>query len=317
MYAASLADIRAAQHRIRPYAHRTPILTSRTLDDLSGRQLFFKCELFQRVGAFKFRGALNAVLQLDDTRAARGVVTHSSGNHAQALALAARIRNIPAHVVIPGGAPRVKRLAVEGYGAIIYTCEPSQRAREQVAERVAAETGATLIPSYDHPDIIAGQGTIGLELLAEIADLDAIITPVGGGGLLSGVTLAAKALKSDIRIFAGEPEEADDAARSKRAGRLIPQPGTQTVADGLRTSLGQLTWPVLRDQVEGVYTVSEEAIVAAMRLVWERQKILVEPSAAVPVAAVLGDSFKRLEGIQKVGVVLSGGNVDLDHLPWR
>ena len=315
-YAVTLADVVAARGRIRPHAHRTPVVTSRTLDRRAGRSIFCKCELFQRVGAFKFRGALNAVMKLDEERAARGVVTHSSGNHAQALALAARLRGIVAHIVMPENAPRVKREAVAGYGATIYPCAPTQAAREREAERVCRLTGGTLIPPYDHPDIIAGQGTLAVELLEEVPDLDAIVTPVGGGGMLSGTALAAAELRPGVRVFGAEPEEADDAARSKRAGRLIPQAGTTTVADGLRTSLGGHTWPVVRDKVEAIVTVSEVEIVAAMRLVWERMKLVVEPSGAVPVAAVLSARFRELEGLGRVGVVLSGGNVDLDCLPW-
>jgi threonine dehydratase/serine racemase len=315
-YAADLAAIRAAAGRIAGIAHVTPAATCATLDRMAGRSLFFKCEHLQKVGAFKFRGACNAVRRLPDAVAARGVVTHSSGNHAQALALAAKLRGIPAHIVMPSNASPVKRRAVEGYGARVVACEPNLPARETTAAAVLAETGATLIPPYNHPDVIAGQGTTALELLEQAPGLDAIVAPVGGGGLLSGVTLATKGINPAIRIFAAEPKGADDAARSKAAGVLIPQTAPRTVADGLLTSLGDLTWPVLRDLVERVVTVSEEEIVAAMRLAWERAKLLIEPSAAVAVAAVLSDEFRALEGIQRVGVVLSGGNVNLDALPW-
>jgi threonine dehydratase len=270
----------------------------------------------QKAGAFKFRGACNAIARLDNDSAAGGVVTHSSGNHAQALALAARMRGIAAHVVMPTSASPVKRRAVLGYGASVIDCEPTLAAREQTAERVLAETGGTLIPPYDHPDVIAGQGTAALELLEDVADLDAIIAPVGGGGLVSGTCAAAKGLSSDIAVFAAEPQGADDAWRSKMAGRLIPQTGPNTIADGLLTSLGELTWPYVRDQVEEVLTVSEEEIVAAMRLAWERAKLLIEPSAAVPLAAVLSDSFHQREGLTKIGIILSGGNVNLDKLRW-
>ena len=315
-FAVDLADIRAAAARIEGLAHRTPVMTCATLDRLAGRELFFKCEHLQKVGAFKFRGACNAVRRLSDEAAARGVVTHSSGNHAQALALAARMRGIPAHIVMPSNASPVKRRAVEEYGARVIPCEPTLQARETTAAAVLAETGATLIPPYDHPDVIAGQGTVALELLDQVAGLDALVAPVGGGGLLAGVTLAATALDPAIRVFAAEPAGADDAARSKAAGKLIPQTGPRTIADGLLTSLGELTWPVLRDRVERVVTVSEEEIVSAMRLAWERAKLLIEPSAAVAVAAVLSEEFQRLEGLRRVGVVLSGGNVNLDQLPW-
>jgi len=315
-FAVSLADVRSAAERIAPHVHRTPVMTCATLDRLAGRRLFFKCEHFQRAGAFKFRGATNAVLCLPQAIAVRGVVTHSSGNHAQALALAARRRGIPAHIVMPATAQPVKRRAVEEYGGRVVVCEPTLAAREATAAAVQADTGATLIHPYDHPDVIAGQGTAALELLEQVPDLDAILTPVGGGGLLSGVCIAAKGGKPALRIFAGEPAGADDAARSLAAGRLIPQAGPQTIADGLLTSLGELTWPIVRHHVERIITVSEEDIVRAMRLAWERAKLLIEPSSAVAVAAVLTETFKGLSGLERVGVILCGGNVNLDRLPW-
>lgn len=315
-FAASLDTVREAAGRIAPHAHRTPVQTCATLDRLAGLRLFFKCEHLQKVGAFKFRGACNAVFHLPPEAASRGVVTHSSGNHAQALALAARLRGIPAHIVMPNNAPAVKRQAVEGYGGQVVPCEPTQAAREETAAAVQARTGATLIHPYDNADVIAGQGTVALELLEQIADLDAIVTPVGGGGLLSGTSIAAKALKPTIRVIAAEPAGADDAARSLAAGRIIPQTGPRTIADGLLTSLGELTWPIIQAHVERIITVSEEEIVRAMRLTWERAKLLIEPSAAVAVAVVLGDEFRALKGISRVGVVLSGGNVNLDRLPW-
>jgi threonine dehydratase/serine racemase len=246
----------------------------------------------------------------------RGVVTHSSGNHAQALALAAAIRGIEAYVVMPNNAPTVKRRAVEGYGGRVFLCEPSLVAREAKADEVIAKTGATLIPPYDHPNTIAGQGTVALELLEQIQSLDAIIAPIGGGGLVGGVTIAAKALDPGIRVFAAEPLGADDAARSKATGRLIPQTNPDTIADGLLTSLGRHTWPIVRDHVENVITVTDDETVAAMRLVWERMKMIIEPSAAVAVAAALSDLFQSLSGISRVGVVLSGGNVDLHKRFW-
>jgi len=315
-YAANLDDVRAAAERIRGIAHRTPVATCATLDRLAGRKLFFKCEHLQKAGAFKFRGACNAIARLGDEAAARGVVTHSSGNHAQALALAARMRGIAAHVVMPTTASPVKRRAVLGYGARVIDCEPTLAAREQTAERVLAETGGTLIPPYDHADVIAGQGTAALELLEEIPDLDAVFAPVGGGGLISGACAAAKGLSSGITVFAAEPQGADDAWRSKSAGELIPQTDPNTIADGLLTSLGELTWPYIRDQVEEVLTVGEEEIIAAIRLAWERAKLLIEPSAAVPLAAVLSDTFRQREGWARIGIILSGGNVNLDKLPW-
>jgi threonine dehydratase len=315
-YAADLRAIRAAADRLAGLAHRTPVTTCATLDRRAGRALFFKCEHLQKAGAFKFRGAAHAVGRLPPEVAARGVVTHSSGNHAGALALAARLRGIPAHVVMPDNASPVKRRAVEEYGGRVIACAATLAAREETAAAVLAETGGTLIPPYDHPDVIAGQGTVALELLDQAPGLDAVVAPVGGGGLLAGVTLAAQELNPAVRVFAAEPAGADDAARSKAAGRLIPQTAPQTLADGLRTSLGELTWPVLRDRVERVVTVDEAAIVAALRLAWERAKLLIEPSAAVALAAVLSDEFRALDGLRRVGVVLSGGNVNLDELPW-
>jgi threonine dehydratase/serine racemase len=256
------------------------------------------------------------VRHLGDEVAARGVVTHSSGNHAQALALAARVRGIPAHVVMPRTASPVKKAAVVGYGGRVVECEPTLADRERVAAEIVAETGGTLIPPFDHPDVIAGQGTAALELLADVPDLDAIVAPVGGGGLLSGVCVASAGVNANVRVFGAEPLGADDAARSKAAGEWLPQTSPKTIADGLMTSLGRLTWPIIRDRVEAVHTVTEAEIVAAMRLVWERVKLVVEPSGAVGVAVVLGEAFRELKGIRKVGVVLSGGNVSLDRMYW-
>ncbi|MEY3141771.1 MAG: hypothetical protein RLY21_264, partial [Planctomycetota bacterium] len=245
-YATDLAAIRAAQRRIDPFIRRTPVLTSATLDAMSGRQLWFKCELFQRTGSFKFRGATNAVQMLSGEQATRGVVTHSSGNHAQALALAARMRGIPAHVVMPSNSAEIKKAAVRGYGGHIVECEPTLEARESTAARVIAETGGAMVPPFNHPDVIAGQGTIALELLDECPQLDAIVVPLGGGGLISGIALAAKALKPSIRIVGAEPDLAGDAAASKRTGRIEPPMKPVTIADGLRTALGPLTFPVVR-----------------------------------------------------------------------
>ena len=315
-YAADIEAVRAAAERIAPHAHRTPVVTCATLDERAERALFFKCEPFQKTGSFKFRGACNAVMSLTDEQASRGVVTHSSGNHAQALALAARLRGIPAHIVMPETALVSKRRAVEGYGGTVYPCPPIEAARERTAAEIEERTGSLLIPPCNHPDIIAGQGTALLELLEEVPDLDAVIAPVGGGGLMSGTSIAARALEPGIRIFAAEPAGADDAARSLAAGELIPQTGPRTICDGLLTSLGELTWPIFRDHVEAVITVTDDEIIAAMRLTWERAKLLVEPSAAVGVAAVLSETFRALEGLGRVGVILSGGNADLDHLPW-
>src|SRR5436190_15728670 len=317
VYAVDLADIQEARQRLHGRAHRTPIATCSTLDRLAGRALFFKCEHLQKAGAFKFRGACNAVGKLPETLAPRGVVTHSSGNHAQALALAAKMRGIPAHVVMPSNASPVKRRAVEEYGGRVVECEPTLEARERTAADVLAETGATLIPPYNHPDVIAGQGTVALELLEQVPGLEAVIAPVGGGGLVAGISVALREAAPSVRMFAAEPAGADDAARSKAAGTLIPQTGPRTIADGLLTSLGDLTWPLVRDHVEDVVTVAEDEIVAAMRLAWERAKLLIEPSAAVPLAAVLSGTFRQREGLRRVGIVLSGGNVNLDSLPWK
>jgi threonine dehydratase len=311
-----LDAIREARDRIAPYAHKTPVLTSNTLNRLAGRKLFFKCESFQRVGAFKFRGACNAVMKLDPDVARRGVVTHSSGNHAQAVARAARLRGIPAHIVMPTTALEVKRAAVLGYGAEVVPCEPTQASRESTARSVAKETGATMIPPYDHADVIAGQGTVALELLEQVPELEAIVVPIGGGGLISGIAIAAKALQPEIRMFGAEPSGADDAARSKASGKLVPQTDPNTIADGLRTSLGEHTWPVVRDLVDRIITVTDEEIIKAMRLSFERLKIVVEPSGAVGVAAVLADVFRSMPGLGRVGVVITGGNVDLASLPF-
>jgi len=316
IYAADLDTVRAAATRIAGFVHRTPVMTSETLDRLAGRHIVFKCENLQKTGAFKYRGATNAVQKLSDTAAAKGVVTHSSGNHAQALALAARVRGIPAFVVMPSNAPQVKKAAVEGYGGIITLCEPTLEARERTAAAVVARTGGTLIPPFDHPDVIAGQGTAALELLDDVPDLDAVVSPVGGGGLLSGFCVASRGVNPSIRVFGAEPLGADDAARSKAGGVRVPQTAPNTIADGLLTSLGELTWPIIRDQVERVLTVTEDQIRAAMRLVWERMKLVIEPSAAVGVAVVLSGEFRALAEIRKVGVVLCGGNVSLDKLYW-
>jgi threonine dehydratase len=307
-----LSMVRDAAARIHGFVHRTPVMTCSTLDRLAGRSLVFKCENLQKIGAFKYRGANNAVRKLTDAEAAKGVVTHSSGNHAQALALAARVRGIPAYIVMPRTAPLVKKAAVEGYGGLVTLCEPTLAARESAAAEIVARTGGTLIPPFDHEDVIAGQGTAVLELLEEIPALDAIITPVGGGGLLSGCAIAAHGLNPAIRVFGAEPLGADDAARSKAAGRFIPQTAPSTIADGLLTSLGVLTWPIIRDSVERIITVTDDQIRAAMRLIWERMKLIVEPSGAVALAAVLTDEFRAIPGLNRVGIVFSGGNVNLD-----
>jgi threonine dehydratase len=313
-FAPTLPDVRAAAARIHPYALRTPVLTCDALNRLCDAQLFFKCENFQKVGAFKFRGACNAVFSLDEAEAAAGVATHSSGNHAQALALAARLRGIPAYVVMPEGAPRVKLEAVAGYGAKIIPCRPTLASREEGLREVVARTGAAFIHPYDDLRVIAGQGTVALELLADVPDLDLVTAPVGGGGLLSGTALVVSALTRDCSVVAAEPAGAADAARSLRAGKIVPSVDPVTIADGLLTSLGELTFPIIQRLVRDIVTVSEEAIVTAMRLLFERMKIVVEPSAAVPLGALLTrrDCFPG----RRFGVILTGGNVDLDRLPW-
>lgn len=307
-----LSAIRAAHERIRPYVHRTPVLTSSAIDALSGVNVHFKCENFQKVGAFKFRGACNAVFSLSDDEAKRGVVTHSSGNHAAALALAARLRSIPAYIVMPSNAPPNKKAAVEGYGGRITFCEPTQAARESTCAEIMRSTGATLVHPYDDARVIAGQGTAALELLEEVPELDAVLTPVGGGGLLSGTLIAVKELRPKTRVIAAEPALADDAAASLREGRVVPARTTLTVADGLRTSLGQLTFPIIRELVETIALVEESEIVAAQRLIMERMKIVVEPSSAVPLAALLNRPLNLLGA--RVGIILSGGNADLSRL---
>jgi len=316
-YAADLTSIQDAAKRIAGSAHITPVLTCSSLDRMAGRRLFFKCENLQKMGAFKYRGALNAIHQLTDAEAERGVVTHSSGNFAQALALAARSRGIPAYIVMPSNSPAVKQRAVAGYGGQITLCEPNLEARTTQASRIERETGATLVHPYDHPHVIAGQGTAGLELMEQVPQLDSIVVPLGGGGLLSGIALAAQELRPGLPVYGAEPEGADDAYRSRQAGRLIPQTGPNTIADGLLTSLGDWTWPVVRDVVADVFTVSDIQIEESMRLIWERMKLVVEPSAAVPLAVVLSDPFREQTAHQDIGILLSGGNVDLEKLPWR
>ena len=313
--AIDVATIRAAHERIRPHILRTPVLSSAALDAAVGAQLFFKCENLQRVAAFKARGACNAVLSLSAAEARQGVLTHSSGNHGAALAWAARSRGIPAWIVMPSNAAKVKLDAVRGFGGTIRFCEPTVAAREAACAAVEAETKATLVHPYNDWSVIAGQGTAALELLEDEPELDAVITPVGGGGLLSGTAIAAKGLRPSIKVYGAEPAGADDAYRSLRAGHIIPQTDPHTIADGLRSSLGEKTFAVLSSRVDRVETASEEAIVRAMRLLWDKLKMIVEPSSAVPLAMLL----ERKISLDKlrVGVILSGGNVDLDRLPWQ
>lgn len=308
------ADVREAAERIKAFAHRTPVLTCSSLDAMVGASLFFKCENFQKVGAFKFRGACNAVLSLRDEEARRGVATHSSGNHAAALSLAARLRGIQAHVVMPRTSRAVKQAAVAGYGGRIVLCEPTLEAREATLAAVVAKTGATVIHPYNDPRVIAGQGTAALELLEDVPGLDVVITPVGGGGLLSGTAISVTALSPATRVVAAEPKGADDAFRSMKEGRIVPSIDPKTVCDGLLTSLGTLTFAIIRKLVQRIVTVSDASTIAAMRHIWERMKIVVEPSAAVTLGALLEGTLP-VSGL-RVGVILSGGNVDLSALPW-
>ncbi len=306
------ADVDAAAARIAGHVHRTPVLTSASLDAACGAEVFLKCENLQRVGAFKIRGATNAVLSLDDATAAGGVAAHSSGNHGQALALAARERGVPAHVVMPSTAPAVKRAAVAGYGATIVDCGPSLAARQAAVAEVLTATGATEIHPYDDDRVIAGQGTACLELLQEVEDLDVVVAPVGGGGLISGTALAVAGHSPSTVVVGAEPAGADDAHRSLTSGTLVPCTSPETIADGLRASLSDRTFAVIRASVTEIVTVEESAIISAMRFMWERTKLVVEPSAAVAVGALLGGGVPG----GRVGVILSGGNADIDHLPW-
>lgn len=310
----NLVSIETAGERIKDYIHRTPILTSSALDRLAGCQIYFKCENFQKVGAFKARGAANAVLKLSPDQKKNGVATHSSGNHAAALASAAAQAGIPAYIVMPSNAPAIKKAAVKGYGGQIIECEPNLPARENALAEVVEQTQATFIHPYQHLDVIEGQATCALEILSEQPDLHAIITPVGGGGLLAGTALTFHYRSPATKVYAGEPLGADDAFRSIKSGKLQPVGIPHTIADGLLTSLGEINFTIIQQHVEDIFTVTEEEIIYAMRLIYERMKIVIEASSAVPLAAVLAN--KEVFKNKKVGVVLSGGNVDLKHLPF-
>src|SRR5438876_3719541 len=307
--------IRAAHERIRAYIHRTPVITSERMNETNGASLFFKCENFQKIGAFKARGATNAVFTLDEATAKRGVATYSSGNHGAAVARAAKLRKIPAHIVMPSNSAKVKIRAVEGYGAHIVFCEPTEVARETKCAEVIEETGATLLHSFENENVIAGQGTAAVELLEDIPGLDVIMCPVGGGGLLSGTAIAAKSMRPQIKVIAAEPANADDAAQSFRAGRRLVTEKKFTIADGLRTNVGERTFPIIRRYVDDIVPVSEQAIVSAMRTIWETMKIVIEPSAAVPYAAIV-ERVIDVDG-KRAGMILTGGNVDLDALPCK
>lgn len=314
MYIPSFKDIDLAHKRIIPLINRTPVLKSRSIDQMTGANLFFKCENFQRVGAFKYRGATNAVQKLSAEEAQNGVVTHSSGNHAQALALAASIRKIPAYIVVPENAPKSKIGAVKSYGGIITFCEATLEARESTVANVIKQTGAKLIHPYDNPDIIAGQGTAAKELIWEIGNLDIVVAPVGGGGLLSGTAIATKSIFPETIVYGAEPELANDAQLSFHSKTLIPSNYPNTIADGLRTSLSELTLSIILKYVDDIMTAKEETIVKAMQIIWQRMKIIVEPSAAVPLAIIL-DNPELFEK-KSVGIIISGGNVDFDNLPF-
>ena len=311
-------DVVAASERLFGNAHLTPTISCKTLNkrasQLVPRELFFKCENLQRVGAFKFRGAYNAVSQLSQEQLQRGVVTHSSGNHAQALALAASMHDVPAWIIMPKTAPAIKRDAVIGYGATVVECEPTLAARESTASHVQTETGANFIHPFNNPHVIAGQGTAALEMIHQASGLDVMNAPVGGGGLISGTALVGS--RHGIDVIAAEPAGADDAARSKASGLIIPQTGPKTIADGLLTSLGTLTWPFVRDHVKQVVTVEDATTIEVMRFFWERTKQIIEPSAAVAVAVALSDEVLSNPEWRRIGVILSGGNVDLANLPW-
>jgi len=310
--AVTLDDIRAAAARLSSCAHRTPVLTSRTLDERCGGSIFLKCENFQKVGAFKFRGAMNAVRLLDDSQRSRGVVTHSSGNHAQALALAGKLAGVPVCVVMPRTAPAVKREATEGYGAKVVPCEPTLADREATVNRLIAEHGYELVHPYDDWRVIAGQGTAALELIETAGPLDTIVVPCGGGGLLSGTAIATRGISPETEVYGAEPANADDARRSLAAGRILPSEDPKTIADGLRTSLGLRDFAVIREHVTGIVTATESEILDAMRFIWERMKIIIEPSCAVPVAAILNGQVQARG--RRIGVILSGGNVDLEPM---
>ena len=314
MYIPTLGDMLAARARIAPHVHRTPVLTSGFLDDLTGAELFFKCENLQKAGAFKARGASNAVFGLSDEQAARGVATHSSGNHGTCLSYAAGRRGIPCTVVMPRTAPQAKKDAVRGYGGQVVECEPSTSSREAVFAEVVARTGAEFVHPYNDPRVIAGQATCSAELIEQVEHLDAVVAPIGGGGMVSGTCLTLSNLAPGIKIYAAEPLNADDAARSFRAGHIIADDAPETVADGLKVPLKELTWHFVQNHVTDILTATEDEIVEAMKLIWKRMKIVMEPSSAVPLATIIKnpDIFAG----KRVGVIITGGNVDLDRLPW-
>jgi len=308
------SDVEKAHQIVKKYAHRTPVLSSSSINGIVGGELYFKCENFQKVGAFKFRGACNAVFSLSVEDAQKGVATHSSGNHAAALALAAKMRGVAAHIVMPENSPEIKKKAVAGYGAKITYCKPTLQARESTLAKVVAETGATEVHPYDNFNVIAGQGTAAKELIEYKAEFDIVMTPVGGGGLLSGTALSFKHFLPNCKVIAAEPTGADDAYRSFHSKKWVPSENPKTIADGLLTSVGQRNFAIILDKVDDIVTVSEENIVKAMRMIWERMKIIIEPSSAVPLAAILEGKVDIQN--KKVGIILSGGNLDLGKLPF-
>ncbi|HUS86366.1 MAG TPA: pyridoxal-phosphate dependent enzyme [Bacteroidales bacterium] len=310
-----LSDIREAHKRIKPYIHKTPVLTSSQLNKIFGANLFFKCENFQKVGAFKYRGATNAILSLSDEEVSRGVLTHSSGNHAAALSLAAGMRGAKAYIVMPENSPDVKKKAVAGYGAEITLCEPTLKAREETSSKIIAEKGATFVHSYDNFYVICGQGTSGLELITDYPDLEVVIAPIGGGGLMSGTVTAVKGIKPEIKVYGAEPLGADDAYRSFNSGEYIPYHTPNTIADGLLVTLSMRTFEIIKRKVDDIFTASEESIIECMRLIWERMKIIIEPSSAVTLA-IIRENPELCRG-KNVGIILSGGNVDFAKLPFR
>lgn len=309
-----LSDIKEAHSKIKSYINRTPVLSSGQINLIYGSDLLLKCENFQKVGAFKFRGASNALINLSNDEMARGVITHSSGNHAAALALAAKQRNTRAYIVMPTSSPQVKRDAVKGYGAEITLCEPTLEARKSTAERIIREKGPTFIHPYDNFNVICGQGTAALELISDYPDLDIVICPVGGGGLLSGTVTAIKGINPNVKVFAAEPEGADDAYRSFKSGLHIPSHKPDTIADGLLTTLSERTFKIISAYVDDIFTASDKDIIESMRLIWERMKIVIEPSSAVPLAVIKNNP--EVFSNKKVGVIISGGNVDLRKLPF-
>lgn len=310
--APSLEDIQQTHEAIRPYIHRTPVMSSRAINDIAGAELFFKCENFQKIGAFKMRGAMSAALRLSPEELQNGIATHSSGNHAQAVALSAKMLGVPAYIVMPDVSPKVKVAAVEGYGAQVTFCENNQVARETTLAKIVAETGAAFIHPYDDYNVIAGQATAAKELIEDQEDLDILIAPVGGGGLASGTALSTHYFRPKAKVVGAEPKEVDDAWRSFRSGTLQKNATINTIADGLRTHLSEKTFGIIYSHLTDIFTVEEDAIIGAMRLIYERMKIVVEPSSAVPLAAVLS-SKSYFQG-KKVGIIISGGNVNLDGL---